>query len=229
VKVGLGDWWSAQSSLAGPLSALIALAEPDKRGRIGIPASDGVVEPGDQLLLGLGMLSVEGTADDDALDRLGQVQPGAANRSVERHDAMLEQPTDDGPTVVAGQVVPDQEEAERGQRVARLVAEPGRPAGQGWARALGDGDRWERVEHRGELSLQPGVEHGVGRGWHSCGPDLAGCRSEQRQQFGRPAPYVLVGQAGRLADRRPGDPRLRDRLVRTGLVLAPDRQAGRFG
>mgnify|MGYP006915174264 CR=1 FL=1 len=196
---------------------------------MGIPAGDGVVEPGDQLILGLGMLSVEGPADDGALDRLGQVQPGAAERGVERHDAVVEQPADDGPTVVTGQVVPDQEEAERGQRVAGLVAEPGGPAGQGRALVLGDGDGRERVEHGRQLGLEPGVEHGVGRVGHRLGPDLAGRRSEQRQQFGRPAAHVLVGQAGRLADRRPGAPRLRDRLVRPGLILAPDRDAGGLG
>jgi hypothetical protein len=33
----------------------------------------------------------------------------------------------------------------------------------------------------------------------------------------------------RLTNGCPGDSWLRNRLVRTGLVLAPDRQAGRFG
>ena len=45
---------------------------PDERGRVGIPAGDGVVEPGDQVLLGLGMLAVEGAAADDPLDRLSE-------------------------------------------------------------------------------------------------------------------------------------------------------------
>jgi hypothetical protein len=38
-----------------------------------------------------------------------------------------------------------------------------------------------------------------------------------------------VGQAGRLPDRRPGGPGLRDRLIRPGLILAPDWDAGRLG
>ena len=35
-------------------------------------------------------------------------------------------------------------------------------------------------------------------------------------------------QPGRLPDRLPPRPRLRDRLVRPGLVLTPDRDAGRL-
>jgi hypothetical protein len=52
---------------------------------------------------------------------------------------------------------------------------------------------------------------------------------EQRQQLGRPAAHVLVWQTSRLADRRPPGPGLGDGLVRAGLVLAPQRQAGRLG
>ena len=57
---------------------------------MGVPACHGVVEPGDQLVLGLGMLTVEGAADDDPLDRFGQIEPGAADRGIQRHDAVSE-------------------------------------------------------------------------------------------------------------------------------------------
>src|SRR5215217_4176144 len=103
---------------------------PDERGWGGIPAGDGVVEPGDQVVLGLRMLAVEGAADDDPLDRLSEIQPGAAERGVERHDAVPEQPADDRPAQVAGQIVPDQEESEGRQWVAGLVAQPGCSTGQ---------------------------------------------------------------------------------------------------
>jgi len=45
--------------LASALSAFVALAVPGERGRVGIPAGDGVVEPGDQLFPGPGMVAVE--------------------------------------------------------------------------------------------------------------------------------------------------------------------------
>src|SRR5215211_5326707 len=107
-----GGRGATEASLSGALAALEALAVPDEGSGVGVPARDGVVEPGDQVVLGLGMLPVEGAADDDPLDGFGHVQPGAADRRVERHDAMMEQPADDGPAQVAGQVVPDQEHTE---------------------------------------------------------------------------------------------------------------------
>ena len=54
--------------MASALAALVALAMPDEGGRVGIPAGDGVIEPGDQLVLGLGMVAVESAANDDPLD-----------------------------------------------------------------------------------------------------------------------------------------------------------------
>ncbi len=196
---------------------------------MGIPAGDGVVEPGDDVVLGLGMVALKRTPDQDALDGFGHVQPGATQRGIEWHDAVVEQPVDDRPAQVAGQVVPDQEESERRQRLGRVVAEPGRPPRQGWAFVLRAGDGWECGEHLGQLSPEPRVEHGVGRVRDPFGPHLAGRRTEQGQQFGRPATHVLMRLTHRLTNGCPGDSWLRNRLVRTGLVLAPDRQAGRFG
>lgn len=214
--------------LSSALSAFVPLAMPDERGRVGIPAGDGVVEPGDQLLLGPGMVAVEGAADDDPLDRLGEVEPGAAERSVERHDAVLEQPADDRPTQMAGQIVPDQDEAERRQRVVGLVAQPGRPASQWWALLLRKSDGRDRGKGRGQLGLEPGMEHGVRRVRDAFRAHLARGRSKEGQQLGRPTTDVLVRLARRLPDRRPGNAGLRDRLVRPGLILAPQRQAGRL-
>ena len=167
--------------------------------------------------------------DEDALDGFGQVQPGATERGVEWHDAMVEQPADDRPAQLAGQVVPDQEEPEWRQRLGRLVAEPGCPASQCWPLVLGAGEEWQRREHRGQFGLEPGMEHGVGRVGDAFGPDLARGRTEQGQQLGRPATDVLMWAETRLPCRRPAGPWPRNRLVRTGLILAPDRQAGRLG
>src|SRR6187455_1165696 len=105
-----GGWGATQATLSGALATFVALPAPDEGGWMGVPAGDGVVEPGDELILGLWVVAIEGAADEDALDRLSHVQPGAAERGVERHDAVVEQPADDRPTQVAGQVVPDQEE-----------------------------------------------------------------------------------------------------------------------
>jgi hypothetical protein len=73
------------------------------------------------------------------------------------------------------------------------------------------------------------VEHDVRRVGDALGPDLTGCRTEQRQQFDGPTTDVLVRLERRLPDRCPGDAGLRYRLVGPGLILAPDRDAGRLG
>ncbi len=58
----------AEATLAGALTTFEPLAVPDKRGRVGVPARDGGVEPGDQVVLGLGMVALKRTSDQDALD-----------------------------------------------------------------------------------------------------------------------------------------------------------------
>ena len=215
--------------MSGALAALEALAVPDERRGVGVPARDGVVEPGDQVVLGLGVVSVEGAADDDPLDGLGHVQPGAADRRVERHHAVVEQPADDRPAEVAGQVVPDQEHPEWRQGLDRRMTEPGLPSREWWPLVLGERRGRQARQHLGHLGLEPRMEDGVRRVGDAPGAQLAGGRAEQRQQLGRPAAHVLVGPTRGLADRCPGGPRLRDRLIRAGLVLAPDRDAGRLG
>jgi hypothetical protein len=175
------------------------------------------------------MVALERTTDEDALDGLGHVQPGAAERRVERHDAVVEQPADDRPTQVAGQVVPDQQESERRQRLGRLVAEPGRPTCQGWPLVLGKRQGGQTREHLGQFGLEPGVQHRVRRLGDPLSTDLAGRGTEQGQQLGRPAADVLVWAERWLPLRRPAGPWLRNRLVWTGLILAPDGQTGRLG
>jgi len=215
--------------LSGALATFVALAVPDEGGRVGIPAGDGVVEPGDQVVLGLGMVSLQCSPHEDALDRLGHVQPGTAERGVERHDAVVEQPANDRPTQVAGQVVPDEQHTERRQRLGRLVAEPGRPPSQRWPLVLGEGQGWQARQHFGQFGLEPGVQHRVRRVGDAFGADLAGRGTEQRQQLDRPATAVLMGLTCGLPHRCPARPGVRNHLVRTGFILAPEGQPGRLG
>src|SRR5438132_491015 len=90
-----GGWGATEAALSGALASLEALAVPDERRGVGVPARDGLGEPGDQVVLGLGVVSVEGAADDGPLDGLGHVQPGAADRRVERHHGHHPQSQDD--------------------------------------------------------------------------------------------------------------------------------------
>src|SRR5437764_11725802 len=74
-------------ALAGARSALGALATPDERRRVGVPADHGLGQPGHHLSGAGRVLAGQGAADQDALERLGQVQPGAGDRGPQRQDA----------------------------------------------------------------------------------------------------------------------------------------------
>src|SRR5918995_7535033 len=88
--------------LAAALASELALAAPLEGGGVGVPAPCGRLEPVDDIVRGTGGLAGERAADEDALDRLGHVQPGAAERRVERHDAVGDQPQHQARGLVAG-------------------------------------------------------------------------------------------------------------------------------
>src|SRR5258708_40170422 len=50
-----------------------------------VPTRHGLLQPVDDLLCILGMLSSQSARDNDALHGLGHSEPGTANRRVERH------------------------------------------------------------------------------------------------------------------------------------------------
>src|SRR5215213_10417852 len=76
----------------GSSPPLPAFAVPRKWGRLLIPASRGLLQPGPDLRGAVGMLSVQRAALEHTLDRLRHVEPTAAHGRVERHDAMRAQP-----------------------------------------------------------------------------------------------------------------------------------------
>src|SRR4051794_41967945 len=77
-----------------------------------VPRFGGLLEPSADLCWALRMLAVERAPLEDALDGLGHVQPTAAERGVERHDAVLAEPDHHLGILVAGEVVPYQEQAQ---------------------------------------------------------------------------------------------------------------------
>ena len=70
-----------------------------------VPRFGGLLEPSANLCWALRMLAVERAALEDALDGFGHVQPAAAERGVERHDAVLAEPDHHLGILVAGEVV----------------------------------------------------------------------------------------------------------------------------
>src|SRR6185437_15325905 len=80
------------TALAGALPAGGALAAPFEGRRRPVPACHSLLQPRHHLLGAGRVLADEGAADEDALDGLGHVQPGAAERRVEEADAALGAP-----------------------------------------------------------------------------------------------------------------------------------------
>ena len=101
---------SSQASEASPFPPTPTFPIPDKGRRMFIPASDGLLEPVDDLLSRLGVLTGEGTPNDDALQRLGHVEPGARERGIERQNATLQEPTHHVVRQMPRQVIPDQDQ-----------------------------------------------------------------------------------------------------------------------
>src|SRR5947207_12916978 len=81
---------ASEPPLAGADTALAPLAIPDEGGRGGVPARHRVLQPADQFRRALRVLPRQGPADHDPLQGLRHIQPGAAQRRVQRHDPVLE-------------------------------------------------------------------------------------------------------------------------------------------
>src|SRR5579859_3726655 len=124
---GAAEWMTPS---IGSLATGFAFASPFEWSRVGIPRTSGGLQPVDDLLWVGRRLTGQSSLGDDPLDGLGHVQPGAAERCVQRHDAMLEQPHDEARGEVSFEVVHDQQEAQWWQLVAqrRLVGQTRLPA-----------------------------------------------------------------------------------------------------
>src|SRR5579859_6200301 len=93
------------------LPTKLTLATPFEWRRIGVPRACSGFEPFDQLRRVGWRLSGQCTPGQDPLDGLGHVQPRSAQRGIERHNAVFEQPHHKARCQVAGEVVHDQQQA----------------------------------------------------------------------------------------------------------------------
>ena len=75
------------------------------------------------------MLSRERSAYDDTLQRLGHIEPGTSNGCIERHDSMGKEPFGDRIRAMPSQVIPDEDEADRGIDAPWRMPQPGLPPG----------------------------------------------------------------------------------------------------
>ena len=192
----------------GSSPPLPAFAIPDERSWLLVPAPRRLLKPASDLVWAMRMLPVERPALEHALDRLGHVEPAAAHGRVERHDPMRAQPQHQVGCLVAGQIVPHQQQPQRrqvgwegeGPRQARL---PRRPRGSrhgGVQRGLWNG---QRRQDCAQALAQPRVQHRMGAASRRLQPHLAGGGMEQGQDLGGAAADVFVRLGGRVFARLP--------------------------
>jgi hypothetical protein len=126
---------------------------------------------------------------------------------------------------MAGQIIPDEQHPHRREKAVQLlvgrVAIPILPAS-----SFGNYRRRRRTlcEDGFEFAFEPGMQDGIGAALHRFSSHLSGRRTQQGEQLERLASNVLMGQARWLTLDVPGRARLRDRLLRTTLILAPQLQ-----
>ncbi len=141
---------------------------------------------------------------------------------------MLEQPVHDCPTQVSGEVVPDQHQPEWWQGVTRFVSQPRRPSCRQRSLRFPHRHSGQHRENLGQFRLQPRMQDGIGGTPHPVAPDLSGGGTEERQQFRGADAHILVRLSQRITFRLPTRPRIRHRLIRPRLILAPQGNPRRF-
>jgi len=95
---------------------LLSPATPDKRGRIGIPTPRRCLEPLNNRRHRPGIGPLKGPALDNALDRLGHIEPTAAQRGIQDENALLITPIHPLDGLVSGQIIHHQQQSQ-GRRV----------------------------------------------------------------------------------------------------------------
>lgn len=134
---------------------------------------------------------------------------------------------------MSGQIVPDQEHAQRRKllrqcdwlRQPHLPDQPIRPIGR--TDLLVSSFRQHR-QHRPQFVLEPGMEYRVGRARHPFDPHLPIGGMEQGQHLCRSIALILVRLAHRLALRCPTLPGIGHCLKGTSFILAPNCQSAAF-
>ncbi len=91
--------------------AVRALAAPDEGRRVAVPAARRRLQVGDDVVQGRWVGPFQRPPLQDALDRFGHVQPAAAEWSIERHDPVRAEPEHEVGRLVAGEIIPDQQQA----------------------------------------------------------------------------------------------------------------------
>lgn len=219
-------------ALPTALTAQRAFTAPDKGSGLAVPAASHGLQIVNDGLGRLWLLTIEGAADENALDRFGHVEPGTAQRGIERQDPLLDQPAHHFCRTMPGQVIPDQQHPQGGQvfRQGQRLGQPGLPQLPQCAvhfRVQGERLR-EAGKNPGQFLLQPGMEHSIGAAGDPLEVDGPAGRVEERQQFGGAVAHVFMRLLRGLSLRLPALAGIRHGLKRPRLVFGVHRQSQLF-
>jgi hypothetical protein len=148
-----------------PLPTHLPSPSPVKRRWRLIPSPNGGLQAAHDLLGALRVLARQSAVFDDPLGGFRHVQPRPAERRVERHDSVVEQPEHKGRGPVSGEIVQNQQETQRGQlsrqRDGALQARlPALPDGSIHNRVEGRGSR-QMIQNVGQFDLKPRMQNGI--------------------------------------------------------------------
>src|SRR5215467_393519 len=180
-----------------PVAACMAFASPDKRRRVTIPPLDGIPKPIFEDLHIINMMPFHRSADENPLHRFSHVKPRASTWRVQEANAAFMTPTHKIVTVMAGQIVQNEQHAQgrihpiqlRGRR-KRIPILPAPPF---WDLFWSG---WTRLENGSQFLLEPGMQDGIRTLIDGFSSQFPGSWPKQRQQFTGLATNVLMILAG---------------------------------
>jgi hypothetical protein len=148
----------------------------------------------------------------------------------EQENAVLRTPLHETVALVPRQIVQDEQHAHWWEKAIQLLGGridvPVLPASSlrhhfwGCRTLLEDGF---------QLTFEPGMQHRIRAVLHCLGTDFTSRGSQQGEQFGRLASHILVRPTRGLTFGLPRGARLRDTLIGTAFIFAPQLQAEPLG
>src|SRR5712691_8443129 len=104
-----------------PVAAGVALPSPNERGGMTIPALDRLPKPVFEDLHIIDVVPLQSSPDNDPLHGFGHVEPGTRTGRVPESHAVFMTPTHQIATVVAGQVIQDEQHTQRRVETIQLL------------------------------------------------------------------------------------------------------------
>src|SRR6266568_807231 len=177
----------------GPVATCMPLASPDEGSGMPVPPLDGVSKPIFEDLHIIDMVSLQGPSDNDPLYGFSHIEPRASTGRVQKPNAAFMAPTDQSATVMARQIIQNEQHAQGRVHPIQLLG--------GWKRVpiLPPAPVWNLfwrgwtlLENGGKFVLEPGMQNGIRTLIDWFRSQFTSGRSKQRQHFAGLATNILV-------------------------------------